>query len=591
MQNFVQTNNQVRNMFVCFVLMISGYVAYGEVNRKYTLPLCSGNVRKHYIIDNPQPCATEGSDIQQIKVDVTLPIQQSIDIEAYMCRKKMEVFECTYYFWGTQSCLVKSKTYVSVTTAECISAERTFQSPLGTLVPVNENSLSTSNILIPKFTWPVTNNILVENVELSYTKVIADVLTGKISHVSLPRIKCENLTTLMTCLTSSWRLISPKVDTSKCHNPKTIKNASMEIYPLEGGNLYKIQKAQIVTTRLIECDEVVTTCLSKELKMIVCTPTGYIIHIKENVPVNAENIKTLKLPTEIRILEAAVASTALASKLQFSLIKKDIKQLLCNNNRATLVALQAAQKSTPSAVLSLLLGRKAFASYRNGVLQELECQNVTAILQPNLTLNNKISKRLLFNVHLGTSTIQAQWTTEGFLTQQLKTTIRNSTKRTFVFFDSLLYFINNTLSKAAPSLRKISLNQDVSFSATNIEFDELETIQELHDAVEHEETHNDQALRNLIDLTTEKFRREGVEIGEYIKYGHLNDHGSFAEIFQPKGFVWSVIIEILDYVSRCWSIILSSLITITLWRRFQNWKDRRAERKNLGNCKEVATAN
>ena len=203
MQNFVQTNNQVRNMFVCFVLVISGYVAYGEVNRKYTLPLCSGNVRKHYIIDNPQPCATEGSDIQQIKVDVTLPIQQSIDIEAFMCRKKMEVFECTYYFWGTQSCLVKSKTYVSITTAECISAERTFQSPLGTLVPVNENSLSTSNILIPKFTWPVTNNILVENVELSYTKVIADVLTGKISHVSLPRIKCENLTTLMTCLTSS----------------------------------------------------------------------------------------------------------------------------------------------------------------------------------------------------------------------------------------------------------------------------------------------------------------------------------------------------------------------------------------------------
>ena len=211
----------------------------------------------------------------------------------------------------------------------------------------------------------------------------------------------------------------------------------MEVFPLENGHLYKIQKAQIITTRLIRCDKIAATCLSNSWKKTVCSPSGHIIHLKDNIAVNAENIEVMTLPTEIRILEAAIASTALATKLQFNLVKNDIKKMLCESNRGTLVALRAAQKSTPSSVLSLMLGRKTFASYKNGILRELECQSVTAILQPSLKLNNKISQRLLFNVHLGTSTIQAQWTTEGFLTQQLKTTIQNNTKKTFLFKDKL----------------------------------------------------------------------------------------------------------------------------------------------------------
>ena len=71
--------------------------------------------------------------------------------------------------------------------------------PVGTLFSVNQISLSTTNILTPKMSWPTTNTIAVLNMKLTYRTVVNDVTNGNISHVNLPNIICNNLDKLTFC--------------------------------------------------------------------------------------------------------------------------------------------------------------------------------------------------------------------------------------------------------------------------------------------------------------------------------------------------------------------------------------------------------
>lgn len=155
-------------------------------------------------------------------------------------------------------------------------------------------------------------------------------------------------------VTKGWRLYTPKIDTSKCHNPKIIKNATLEIYQLETGFLYKKQNSNLVATILVKCDKVVPTCLPNAPETTVCSPTGHSIYFNRSLAVSIENFEYMTLPAELMILEAAIASTVIATKLKFRLLKRDIKRLLCNSNIKDLVALCAPQKTTRLSVLNLL---------------------------------------------------------------------------------------------------------------------------------------------------------------------------------------------------------------------------------------------
>ena len=100
-----------------------------DIRRKYDLKLSSGNIKKHYYIDDSSTCSVEDKKIKQINVDITLPFDMYEQMDDFMCRIKKDLHECTYYFLRTQACLLKSSSCSSISTEDCLNIEKTFRCP------------------------------------------------------------------------------------------------------------------------------------------------------------------------------------------------------------------------------------------------------------------------------------------------------------------------------------------------------------------------------------------------------------------------------------------------------------------------------
>ena len=56
-----------------------------------------------------------------------------------------------------------------------------------------------------------------------------------------------------------------------------------------------------------------------------------------------------------------------------------------------------------------------------------------------------------------------------------------------------------------------------------------------------------QTLRNLVELTTEMFRKDGIDISNYIMNGHLLSHNSVFDILKPKAVDWRLLTTPLEF--------------------------------------------
>ena len=164
--------------------------------------------------------------------------------------------------------------------------------------------------------------------------------------------------------------------------------------------------------------------------------------------------------------------------------------------------LLAAQKATPSAVLSLMLGRTTQAVYKNRALYELQCQRTRAVLQPSLMLGDKIAKFTIFNRYLGSSTVVAQLTEEGFLSQSLDYSLHHMSKQTFILEGKLIVYVNNTLSSERPAVEQIKIDNKLTLKASTFTFSEELTLRDLASVSRSDEVLSNQALHNLIKLNT-----------------------------------------------------------------------------------------
>ena len=81
-----------------------------------------------------------------------------------------------------------------------------------------------------------------------------------------------------------------------------------------------------------------------------------------------------KLPANLRVTTLARVNSVIQS------IKSEIAFMNCLNVRAVLIALASAEKQTISEVVSLLLGRDAYATYHDGLIYKLECVPTTSVL-------------------------------------------------------------------------------------------------------------------------------------------------------------------------------------------------------------------
>ena len=117
-----------------------------------------------------------------------------------------------------------------------------------------------------------------------------------------------------------------------------------------------------------------------------------------------------------------------------------------------------------------MLVRKSQAVYKNGALYELQCQRTKAVLQPTLLLREKIARFAIFNCYLGSSTIVAQLTEKGYLTQSLEFSLHHTSKQAFILEGKLIVYVNNTLSSERPALEKIKIDNKLTLKASKFTY-------------------------------------------------------------------------------------------------------------------------
>ena len=549
------------------------------VQRKYSLQLCSDKVIQRFVIEQPSTCSTRSARVVTLRVNITTPFNRHVQQPAYTCRLKLSRHSCYKTFWGVKTCRKVTETFVSVDTASCVSMEETHQSRLGTLRPSSTDVLETNNRLVPVYYWLATTDIVVKNHVLAYTSVLGDTKTGSISHVLLNQLACIKVDKLLTCEEDGWRLVTSTVNVDTCKKPKTILDATLEIFALESGKIYKVNSANLVFSKLMRCEDSILSCLPGGTTSTWCTSTGFAITFPEtyaHIP-GAKSSESIVLPAEVRILEAAIATSSLASKLELELLENNIRTMFCQNSRATLVALLAAQKATPSAVLSLILGRKTQAVYKNGALYELQCQRTRAVLQPSLMVGDKIAKRPVFNCYLGSSTVTAQLTEEGFLSQSIDYSLHHMSKQTFILEGKLIVFENNTLSSERPAVERIKIDNKLTLQASNFTFSEDLTLSDLASVSSSDEVITNQALHNLIKLNTKYYQNQGIEIQQYIRKGHLWSADALEETLKAKVSTWSVIKQVLHALNAAWVIGTVIGVTVICYRLYRTYQQRKRE--------------
>ena len=141
--------------------------------------------------------------------------------------------------------MLVTEVFLDVQTEECMRVEVTHQSEVGTLIPSDENTLKTSNILIPNYSWLSTKTIVVPNMIFSYTTVLANLNDGSVSHALLEHLSCIELDHFLSCREEGWRLITSRVRVEKCKQPRAITDATLEIFTLESGELHRVQDANL----------------------------------------------------------------------------------------------------------------------------------------------------------------------------------------------------------------------------------------------------------------------------------------------------------------------------------------------------------
>ena len=525
------------------------------VNRKYKFPLCTRKVTNRFLLEEPTPCASKQKNLKTLRVNITPPLDHRVEQTAFVCRLKETTFECTEGFFGGTECRQVAEVFSSVQTKECLLIEQTHQAEEGTLKTTDENTLMTDNKLIPVFNWWSTNTIIVKNVILSYTSVLADISDGSISHALLEDLKCSESGQILSCENKEWRLVTSRVKVEKCKQPRTIVNALLEIFTLEKGELYRVSDANLVFTSLLRCEESVLKCLPTGKETTRCTPTGYAITLPETYSPASTSAESVQMPAKLRILESAIASSSLSSKLEFKLLKDQLNEMLCKNSRTTLVSLLAAQRSTPSAVLSLLLGRKTQAVYKNGAILELQCQMTNAVLQPSLVHKGKVARYPLFNSYLGSSTVVAQLTEEGYLSQNVQYSLHPTEKQAFILQGRFIVYKNNTLTSERPALEKIVIDKNLTIATSNFTYSEELTLFDLAEVSNEEDITSNQALHNLIALSTKDFKNRGIHVGEFIKRGHLLDEDILEDTLQIRRSPWETVKSILHVTSVSWTAI------------------------------------
>ena len=423
----------------------------------------------HYKLDSPPSCDNlEQKRTYSFNADVFRPPTSQHPVKAIACTIKKESASFTTYVTWAQSTQDRSLSFNPASLEQCHRWQKQQLSAYGRLHPTDRNTLSTQNQLIPYFSWTGTNYRSVHNAILTETDLVFHTTSGTAQHAIDLITKCVPQEGF--CLSKKFIYIFQPLNLTCLGTHIPLKmNTSVLFHDGPVSDFFQIPAVDLAFSDLVPCPQFVRHCYP-EYKTHRCTFSNFVIASNDAISDLLNNHTILKQPekrTNINGLTLSLAETLSSMALELDeeveSLRAETIRVSCLSSRIQLINLAATQLVTPSAVLSSLIHRKAFATMGTSTLQEIPCSNTTATLHPSLWIGGRFSARPILTVRFNNQSEIAQWTREGYLKHGIYSfmpphpghTIFDINGRTFIFLNGTL------LNHGGPLIHRIGLHNEL----------------------------------------------------------------------------------------------------------------------------------
>ena len=304
-----------------------------------------------------------------------------------------------------------------------------------------------------------TRNAILTNTTLSFNTV-----TGVAQHAFDPLLRCNPLKG--RCESSQYIYIFRPFD-PKCEATAKplLPNATVFRHNFGSRNVFQIPRLDLAFSSLHPCPNHINSCY-KQYPALRCTKTNFVIGL--NNATDPSLLQSGKPPNPgkegqhtqfANVMSQSMISLSLNMENTFRTLRDEMLRLHCQNARVQITNLRATQYVNPSAALSVILNKPAYATMGSSTLQEITCVKVSATLKPSLWVGDRLASRPIFHVEFHNSTREAQLTRGGYLRWKLRDFMpRNSGFTIFTIKGKNFAFLNGSLQdKHTPNVITLGL--------------------------------------------------------------------------------------------------------------------------------------
>lgn len=482
----------------------------------------------HYLLDDPPSCEEITAETTQtFEADIFHPQPMLIDIPTAACSIEKIHFASTYYFFGAQTTVKGNPIRTPATANRCSDwKEKKYDPELGPLAShySHPEFFKTSNKVTPKYNWPGTNYGSVSNALMTHTFLSFNTHSHRGQHLLDPILNCR--TEEGYCESDTTIYLFDKFQLT-CHTAQHIPifNTSVLVHQLTDRNFFQVPRIDLAFSAVVKCPKRVEDCYSNIYSTIRCTTTHYVI-ASTSAKASLLDLKPFTTHTpnvnpnysatsndQALIFTQTFDSLAHNLDLQITKLRDDILRLQCANTRVQLVNLRSSQLINPSATLSVLLNREAYATMGTTTLQEISCSKTTAVMRPSLWVEGRLASHPIFTVYYENRSMEAQLTSGKYLRWGLFDFIPPHTG--FMLFNiqgRLFSFLNGTLqSDHPPTVTKIGVERtSIELLRTVIDTEAMaETFNTVSSTLGIEQLQ--QSLRALISINRVQYAATGVD--------------------------------------------------------------------------------
>ena len=390
------------------------------------LPLCfEHKVVSNFRIEQPPKCSQITSEATSgFQATIFSPPPTHHNVEVWSCSLKKYITTYKWFFFGGSDIITWPTTSHAIPHWACeVWARKRVVSAFGPLRREFDESdtLTTANMPIPKWVYLGEANYTTTNAALTKTYISFNAINGNAIHPWDHLIKCHTLDGY--CIGREAVYIFPKFST-KClgTNKKVATNTTIIHHNTQANEFFQAPDVDLAFRSLMKCPKRVEECYADRLKHVRCTLTHYVVASSDDnaVPLNTKQFsEKISQPRssdhQTLAISQSLTSISLLLDHEIRQLRDEQIRLQCKNSRVMLTNLKSTQYVQPSAALSILLNREAFATMGAEVLQEIACVRVRATMLPTLWVGGRMASRPILELRYQNRTRTAQYTTGGYI--------------------------------------------------------------------------------------------------------------------------------------------------------------------------------